>query len=143
LRGQGQAAKRRTVGARALVALLLATLALLSQWFVAPVHEMREAEPIGQVAAELKAEFGDAAVLCIQTDVDGSAPAHDPQRHCDDHCPLCQLHGGAMAQWIPRETLPATRAAIVAEIRRPPSISVPANPNGAASAQPRAPPSEA
>jgi len=147
LRGEGQAGKRRTgrvgVRARAPLVLLIAALALLAQWFVAPLREMRANAPISQVAAELKATFGDAAVLCLQADADGSLPAHDPQNHCDDHCPLCQLHAGVMALWPPAQALPAMRVEIVADIRGPPSTPIPTKSFGAASAQPRAPPSEA
>lgn len=91
----------------------VAALALLFQLLTIPYHQARSA-PIGpqaafdvaSVAAALKATFGDAAALCVQSDGKGGkgAPAGD----CDDHCPLCQFAAQAAALIAPAlPTLPA------------------------------------
>lgn len=80
----------------------VALLALLFQLIAIPYHQARSApiapQPatdVASVAAALKATFGDAASLCVQSDGKGGpgAPAGD----CDDHCPLCQFAAQAAA----------------------------------------------
>jgi hypothetical protein len=81
---------------------LVAALALLFQLAVVPYHQALSAPiaapavDVAGVAAELKATFGEAAALCVESDGKGGplAPAGD----CEDHCPLCQFaaQGGAL-----------------------------------------------
>jgi hypothetical protein len=74
---------------RAPVAACLAILALLSQMLAPPAHRMARPD-VADIASELKAAFGNIAVLCVQAEDGGNAPA--PARDCDDSCPLCQFH---------------------------------------------------
>jgi hypothetical protein len=52
-----------------------------------------------EVAAELRATFGDAAALCVQSE-DGGGPA-GPAGDCDDHCPLCRFAAQAVTLIAP------------------------------------------
>ena len=90
-------AKTAVAALRSPLTSVVAALALVFQLFAVPYHQALSA-PIGapaavvdvaSVAAKLKATFGNAAALCIQSDgKDGpAAPAGD----CDDHCPLCHF----------------------------------------------------
>jgi hypothetical protein len=87
-----QARPRATRGRSPLLSLIVA-LSLIVQLFAAPYHQaLGASDPqsdTGQIAAELKATFGDAAALCLQVD-DKGAPLH-PSGHCDDQCPLCRF----------------------------------------------------
>jgi hypothetical protein len=85
-----------TAAFRSPLLAIAAAVALLVQLAVVPYHQALSAPlaapaavDIAAIAAELRATFGDAAALCIQTDGKGAplAPAGD----CDDHCPLCQF----------------------------------------------------
>jgi len=85
---------------------VVAALALLFQLAVIPFHQALSASApsdIASIASDLKATFGDAAALCVQTDDKGApvAPAGD----CDDHCPLC--HFSAQAGALVGPDLPA------------------------------------
>jgi hypothetical protein len=128
--------------------LLVAAFALMAQWFAISTQDMRPrdhgAAQARQVVADLKAAFGDSFVLCIQDSDDGSAPSpRDPNGHCDDHCPLCQLHSAAMALWAPAPMAVAIRAEASAKrVLDPPGLA-PSAPRRDALAQPRAPPLEA
>jgi hypothetical protein len=77
----------------------IATLALLFQLAVIPYHQALASGPAAPdaaaIAAELKASFGDAAALCIQTD--GKGAPLSPLGDCDDHCPLCRFSAQAAA----------------------------------------------
>ncbi len=75
---------------------LVAALALLVQLFALPYHDVLSAPAdIATVAADLKATFGEAAAVCVQTDGKGGPAA--PARDCDDHCPLCRFASEAAA----------------------------------------------
>lgn len=135
-------AKAPDVRLRSLVAWVLIALALLVQIVAPPFHQAHAvatpAQAASRVIADLKATFGDAAQLCVQTDDKGSpnAPAGD----CDDHCPFCRLSGQVATLVAPDppalparledtcQTLDATQVA----------CAIPARPSGAIRA--RAPP---
>lgn len=96
---RGRSARFGVAAFRSPLASFFVALALLAQLAALPYHrslvaaEMAAPSP-AQIVAELKATFGEAAQLCVQTDNSG-APA-SPAGHCDDDCPLCrfssQLH---------------------------------------------------
>ena len=98
--GRPERRKRRTrfrvAAFRSPLAAIVVALALLLQVVVLPYHQAlsapiaaSSASDIGSIAAGLKATFGDAATLCVQSD-DKGAPAA-PAGDCDDHCPLCRF----------------------------------------------------
>lgn len=122
------------------LATLLAALAVFVQLAALPYHRPQERQDLSVVAAELKATFGPAAVLCTQGD-DGSSPAtrEGQSGGCDASCPLCQFASQAALLEAPPPTLPE-RLAIVdgppptrADFLRP-------RPGAIRFAQPRAPP---
>jgi len=87
---------------------VVAVLALLFQLVAVPYHQALSAPlapsaaaDVTAAAAELKATFGDAAALCVQTD-DKGAPG-SPAGDCDDHCPLCHFAAQAAAL-VPPDT---------------------------------------
>jgi hypothetical protein len=139
---------RRKPGARSAftrlrgpVAACLAIFALLAQMLAPPVHQAGNRAEVAGVASELKALFGDAAVLCIQVEDGKRAPA--PSRDCDDFCPLCQFHSGAHALILPGLAGLPTRIDVGAE-----TLGIAPAPSShrtthTAYAQPRAPPLEA
>lgn len=101
------------------------------------------AGPAG-AAAELKAAFGDFAVLCVQDDGagDSHAPADRPGP-CNDCCPLCPFSSAAHALLPPAPFGAPIRIAAAAEkLAFSPEI-VRLEPERNAFAQPRAPPFEA
>jgi hypothetical protein len=116
VRGASQR-ERRTRRARPGVAAfrsplvaIVAALALLFQLAVIPYHQALSApvaasvpSDVASIASDLKATFGDAAALCVQSD-DKGAPAA-PAGDCDDHCPLC--HFSAQAAALVGPDLPA------------------------------------
>ena len=125
-----------------LTALVMA-LSFVFQLLAIPYHQAliasaAAAPGAAQVAAELKATFGDAAALCVQRDDNGgpAAPAGD----CDDHCPLCQFAAQAAALIAPiAPALPSRRAVAFLTIGPAPEIgAVPLPPNKQSRA--RAPP---
>ncbi len=59
---------------------------------------MAAPSPEAIAAAELKATFGDTALLCLQADE--TTPGQQG-RSCDDSCPLCQLHATGLALLLP------------------------------------------
>jgi hypothetical protein len=73
------------VSLRSPLTAFLAALALIVQFVAIPYHQARAGD-LGRsdvaIAAELKATFGDAAALCVQSD-DKGAP-HTPAGSCDD-----------------------------------------------------------
>lgn len=80
-------------------ALLVAAFAMTVMLAI-PAHAPAPLSSSQQIAAELKAAFGEAAVLCVQDDDDNSAPA-TPAPHVHDHCPLCQFHAQASGLHAP------------------------------------------
>jgi hypothetical protein len=131
-------ARRR--GARALprLATLFAALAVVAQLVALPYHHPPAQSDLSIVAAELRATFGKAAVLCTQGD-DGSSPATHEPGGCDAGCPLCQFASQAALLEAPPPALPE-RLAIVegappvrADFLRPRVSAI-------RFAQPRAPP---
>jgi hypothetical protein len=141
---------RRRGGARApsarvfpRLAVVLAAIALFVQ-LMAPPYRHAEARPdLSSVAATLRAEFGDSAVLCAQADDDAftSSPERR-QGHCDVGCPLCQFAAQAVLFAPPAPSLPARAEVAEAPLRaRADHVSEKPSPTGFA--QPRAPPVEA
>ena len=129
------------VGAR--LAVVLAFLALFTQWLAPTAHSFAAPAAPETVFADLRSTFGDAAILCTQIQDDGSpsGPA-DSHRHGDECCPLCQLHLGAQLLIAPSAAvLPARFATRVDAVVPRPSFIAIAN-LGSSSAQPRAPPFE-
>jgi hypothetical protein len=98
---------------------LMVALSLIIQLFVVPYHQASAApgfaEPeTARIAAELRATFGDAAALCVETDSKG-APL-PPAGHCDDQCPLCRFAAESAALIAPE--LPALPVRLVAACLR-------------------------
>ena len=101
VKGRGARIKRRRLRAGSCAASLRSTLtafvvafSLFFQLVAVPYHQALAAPVFtgsgtAQIAAELKATFGDAAALCAETDGKG-APLF-PAGHCDDQCPLCRF----------------------------------------------------
>ena len=86
--------------------MLLAALAVFAQLVALPYHHPSARHDLAAAAAELKATFGAAAVLCTQSD-DPSSPARDHQRGgCDAGCPLCQFASHAVLLEAPPPALP-------------------------------------
>ena len=125
------------------LAVALAAIALFAQLMALPYRHAEARPDLSSVAATLRAEFGDSAVLCAQADDD--AFTSSPERrhgHCDDGCPLCQFAAQAALLAPPAPSLPARLEAAEAPLTaRADSISEKPSPTG--SAQPRAPPFEA
>jgi len=101
-------AKARAAHRRSPLTALIVALSLIIQLFAVPYHQASAApgfaEPeTARIAAELRATFGDAAALCVETDSKG-APL-SPVGHCDDQCPLCRFAAQAAALIAPE--LPA------------------------------------
>jgi len=128
---------------RAPFAVGLATLALIGQLLAQAPHRMAAPDVAG-IAAELKAAFGEIAVLCIQADDPSSprAPA-DPSGHCDDCCPLCQFSAAAHAVVLPTLLGASSRIVVASVALAPAPDFVRRKPARTAFAQPRAPPFEA
>ena len=90
-----------------LIALVVA-FSLIIQLVAAPFHQALAApgsveSETARIAAELKATFGDAAALCVETDSKGAPPS--PVGHCDDQCLLCRF--GLQAEALVAPELPA------------------------------------
>lgn len=151
MRGRGVATTNRIDRARSAwvrlstpLAVALATLALIAQTLAPPVHLMRAPAEVARVAADLKATFGDQAVLCIQADADGAPPTPAaPSAPCDDCCPLCQFHAGAHAFILPPLRGPPMRIEAASETLAAAPDFVRPKTYRTAFAQPRAPPVEA
>jgi hypothetical protein len=113
--GAGERMKRRRRGTnpgaapfRSPLIALVVVLSLIIQLFAVPYHQALAAPGLvesetARIAAELKATFGDAAALCVETDSKGAPPS--PAGHCDDQCPLCR--SGAQAAALIAPELPA------------------------------------
>lgn len=139
--GAKRAERRRLRPARRLsrVATLLAALAVFAQLLALPYHHPAAQHDLAAVAAELKATFGPAAILCTQSD-DSSSPTHERQRGgCDAGCPLCQFASHAVLFEAPPPALPERLA--IAD-GPPPARGHFLQPRASAIrfAQPRAPP---
>ena len=89
------------------LATLLAAIAVFAQLVALPYHHPQQRQDLSVVAAELRATFGPAAILCTQSD-DGSSPAtRDGQPgDCDAGCPLCQFASHAALLDAPPPALP-------------------------------------
>lgn len=122
----------------------LVALVLLVQLFALPYHRALSAPAAGSavdvvsVAATLKATFGEAAALCVESDDKGGPAA--PGGDCDDHCPLCRFaaeagafvapdapplpvrfdHAHAVIDAQPDASAPPTRPAEQSRARAPP-----------------------
>jgi len=122
------------------LATLLAAIAVFAQLAALPFHHLSATRDLSAVAAELKATFGETAVLCAQADDPSSST---PQRHhggCDVGCPLCQFASHLALLEPPPPALPE-RLAIIDRVA-PARIDF-ERPRASAIrlAQPRAPPS--
>jgi hypothetical protein len=119
-------------------------LALISQWFAPALHAMETSRDPAGVAAELRATFGDVAVLCVQAE-DTKTPLgpSDPRGHCDECCPLCQALSAAHALVPPAPIGSPERIEGHAEIIAIVSARGPPRHREISPAQPRAPPFEA
>jgi len=141
---KGETTRRGRRGrAFARFAVLLAAFALFAQLAALPYHHPDARPDLANVAATLKAQFGDSAVLCAQLDDDASSTAPERrQGHCDDGCPLCQFAAQAVFLIAPAPSLPArvdvaaAPATVRADFERPKLSPT-------AFAQPRAPPRQA
>ncbi len=138
--GAKRAGRRGARPARTLprLATLLATLAVFAQLVALPYHHPSAQHDLAAVAAELRATFGKAAVLCTQGD-DGSSPATHEPGGCDAGCPLCQFASHAILLEAPPPALPERLA--IAD-GPPPTRGDFLRPRASAIrfAQPRAPP---
>jgi Protein of unknown function (DUF2946) len=145
LRGRGSA--RRVGGAARMRrffdrAFAIVALAAVINLAFAPVLRAaimaRAPSSVSEVAADLKATFGDAFELCVNLRDDGSTPA--PSHQGDDGCcPLCCLHAAAHLLAPEFKALPLRLA--VRRVELPPSEDVALPPPSRASpSQPRAPP---
>lgn len=133
-------ARRQRPRALPRYSVLFAAIALFAQLLALPYHHPEAPSDPTRIAADLKATFGDVAVLCVAADDDGSAAPKDGRHgHCDDGCPLCQFGAQTVLFVAPVPALPARRDAVASlmdgradfawQIARP-----------AGFAQPRAPP---
>ncbi len=150
MRGRGAAKRNKSDQARetgrrfaSRLLALFAMIALVSQWFAPAFHAMEASRDQVVVAAELRAAFGDVAVLCVQAE-DGKNPLapSDPRGHCDDGCPLCQALSASLALVPPASVGPPERMEARAEIVASPEDRGPPRPRRMPLAQPRAPPFE-
>jgi len=138
-RGDGAALLARNVLARAFAVLsLLAVLNLA----VAPLAHAAgpQRASVEQLAADMKATFGDAFQLCVNVGDDGSAPSA-PVHHGDGDCPLCCVHAGAVLTPPEAVALPARREAVAA-LTFVAKDFAPPPPARASPAQARAPPKQ-
>ena len=95
--------------ARSRYSAIAMALAFVAQLLALPFHHPIAQSSKSVIVAQLRATFGEAAVLCIHGD-DPGAPAAplDRSGHCEDECPLCQF-GAQAAALVPPPTpvLPA------------------------------------
>ena len=92
--------------------MLLAALAVFAQLIALPYHHPSAQHDLASVAAELKATFGPAAVLCTQSDDPSSPTPEHQQGGCDAGCPLCQFASHAVLLEAPPPALPERLAII-------------------------------
>ena len=107
--GDAKRAGRRGAWALPRLATLLAALAVFAQLVALPYHRPSAQGDLSIVAAELRATFGKAAVLCTQGD-DGSSPATHEPGGCDAGCPLCQFASQVALLAPPPPALPVRLA---------------------------------
>ena len=118
--------RARPRGGTPLTSLLVA-LSLIVQLVFIPYHQALGEPANGasdptRAAAELKATFGDAAALCVQSD-DGSKA---PKGCCDDDCPFCRFAAEAATLVIPDfPALPIRIELVTAHVRLPPESVAP------------------
>jgi len=135
---------KRSKGARKDFSRIFAVLSLLAIFHLAFAPLARAAAPppasVEQLAADLKATFGDAVQLCVNVDDDGSQPGA-PAHHGEGECPLCCLH--AVSALVPPDVtkLSAPRLASSSVSFAATDFSPPP-PARASPAQPRAPPAK-
>jgi hypothetical protein len=104
-----------------------------------PAHAPSPPSSSQQIADQLKAVFGDSAILCVQADDDGSLPA--PAPHAHDNCPLCQFHAQALGLQAPDlVVLPGGCASTGAQPAIANSEALPPPSRWPSTAQPRGPP---
>jgi hypothetical protein len=136
--------RKRGDAARALprVAVLLAAFALFAQLLALSYHHAEARPDLSRVAATLRAEFGDSAVLCAQADDEAYSSSPERRRaHCDDGCPLCRFTAQAVLFVAPTQSLPE-RLEVAAVPLRPRADFVREKPAPTGFAQARAPPLE-
>lgn len=111
--------RAQALPARALsqAAVLLGALVLFAQLLALPYHHPDARLNPAEVVASLKANFGDAAVLCVTAD-DGSVSTSPEHRkgHCDDGCPLCQFGAQTVLLDAPPPALPLHYRVAVARL---------------------------
>ena len=134
-RGDGAALLARNVLARAFAVLsLLAVLNLAAAPLAHAAGPQRAS--VEQLAADMKATFGDAFQLCVNAGDDGAPPG--APTHRDHDCPLCCLHAAVALAAPDALRLPIRRSATAASFV--PRSFAPPPPARASPAQPRAPP---
>jgi hypothetical protein len=84
-------------GASARAGLLLVLWALFAQALALAVPPMAASGDARHAASELSALLGPGVVICSQADEPGAPPPIS----CDDRCPICQVHAGALAFLAP------------------------------------------
>lgn len=142
---KGKAAKRRdgapAWSARVLsrLAVLLAAFALFGQLFALPYHRADARPDLSSLAAALKAEFGDGAILCAQADDTVPGSPQRRQGHCDDACPLRQFAAQSVLLAAPAPSLPARVEVAAAPMKAHADFDA-ENPGPTGVAQARAPP---
>ncbi|HVP99383.1 MAG TPA: hypothetical protein VMS87_09090 [Roseiarcus sp.] len=113
--------KVRWAKTRSAAISLVVTLSLLLQILFIPYHQASGAlafvgSDAARVEALLKATFGDAAALCVQSD-DGSKA---PKGCCDNDCPFCRFAAEAATLVIPDFPALPIRRNVAARIGLPP-----------------------
>ena len=114
--------KVRWAKTRSAAISLVVTLSLLLQILFIPYHQASGAlafvgSDAARVEALLKATFGGAAALCVQTDDD---PSKAPLGCCDDDCPFCRFAAEAAILVIPDFPALPIRRNVAARIGLPP-----------------------
>jgi len=105
-------ARSGAAASRSPLTAFVVALSLLVQLIAIPYLQalagpgFAEAET-AEIAAELRATFGDAAALCVEVN-DKGAPI-SPAGHCDDQCPLCRFAAQATALVAPEAPAPPER----------------------------------
>ncbi len=122
--------------------VLVAALALFGQLMALPYHNPEGPAAPAEVAALLKATFGDAAVLCVTADdpATPAAPGHQ-HGHGDGDCPLCQFGAQTVLLSSPTPSLPE-RLDVAAEPLAPRADFLQETSKPTGLPQPRAPPLE-
>jgi hypothetical protein len=139
-RREGAPARSARVFSR--LAVLLAVCALFAQIVALPFHRAEARPDLSSLAAALKAEFGDSAILCAQADDPLPGSNERRQGRCDDACPLCKFAGQTVLLAAPPPSLPA-RVEVGAAPLRAHSNLIADNRGPTGAAQARAPPAEA